>query len=93
MNNLATIERIFRLTCGSGHANVAQRMTETLTPPKIFSPLDKRCHLPVEQTKDQRRTTFFGAVRNEAGNILSDEKNPRPLGRGVCQTSIMNSVC
>lgn len=56
------------------------RMTETLTPPRISSPLDKRCHLPVEQTKDQRRTTFFGAVRDEAGNPLSDERIPVVYG-------------
>lgn len=55
-------------------------MTETSTPPRISSPLDKRCHLPVEQTKDQRRTTFFGAVRNEAGNPLSDERIPVVYG-------------
>ena len=50
--------------------------------------LHQMCHLPVEQTKDQRRTTFFGAVRDEAGSSLSDEKNPRPLGRGACQLNI-----
>lgn len=69
-------KRNFRLTKGFGCANVAQRMTETLTPPKIFSPLDKRCHLPVEQTQDQRRTTFFWAVGNEAGNSRREPRIP-----------------
>ena len=38
--------------------------------------LKKRCHLPVEQTQDQRRTTFFGAVGNEAGNSRREPRIP-----------------
>ncbi len=74
-------KRNFRLTCESGRANVALRMTETRTPRKTFWPLDKRLQ-PVELTEDQRRTMFFAAVGNEAGNLLSDEKNPYPFGAG-----------
>ncbi len=50
--------------------------------------LHQMCHLPVEQTKDQRRTTFFGAVRDEAGSPRREPRNPPPSGGGGCQVGV-----